>query len=346
MVKALPSKLAIWSSLIAVVALPVALHAENKHNHMFDLQYRSTYHQVAPTKNNAGYRQIIKPKEYQLQYHRHNNKPLSGSVEKSRVVAHQQVQRPKEVFQVKGGRKVVTPKFHLSYTPEHITPFENIVVDGDTAVIVNGSKSFSIKATSKTIYPTKLIDITIKNRTLYLSRHAKRSWSKKAQQTVFVNVSMNHIHSITLKDEARLTAYNLNTKNLRVHSSSSGGMRLQGEIQLAELIHTGIGNVDIEWINSDNLKIVTTGAGHMRLAGIANSMNLRAVDHAQVDAKYLRAKNAFVQTGDYAEVLVSAVNALSGFASDCSNILYFKTPHHLTRHTYASGNVMQMRYWN
>lgn len=346
MVNVLPARLAIWTSLIATAALPVVLYAGN--NHSFDLQYRSTYHDVAPVRssNGSGYRQVIKPKEYHLQYQARYKKTLIDTVEKSHNEAHQHAHASKKGYQVKGGHKVVTPKYHLSYKPEHITPFENIVADGDTAVIINGSKSFDIKATSKTIYPTKLLDITIKNRTLYLSRHAKRSWSKKAQQTVYVNVSMNHLHSITLKGEARLTAYNLNTKHLKVHSSSSGGMRLQGQIQLAELMHTGIGSIDIEWINSDNLKIIDTGAGHMRLAGIANSMNLRAINRSKVDAKYLRAKNAFVQTGDHAEVLVTAVNALSGFASDCSNILYFKTPHHLTRHTYASGNVMQMRYWN
>ena len=103
--------------------------------------------------------------------------------------------------------------------------------------------------------------------------------------------------------------------------------------------------MDLDWINSDHLHITASGKTQIRLAGNVGMLEVNAIDDAHVDGRYLRADNAYIKTANTAEVDASVLDHLSGFASNFSNIYYFKSPLALTRHTYQSGVVMQLYHW-
>lgn len=345
--------LVVTLSLVSGTAL---CHKKCDPSRDFNLNYRIQYHDVAPKRTDySGFRDVRMKNTRQVAQHVRYPAPKIDTVSHQRTqvqtcaVKHE-VSPPKackKQYQV-SKQTTHSPKFKMTYTVEKLPPFDNIVADGNTQVVLNGSNNYSVKATSKSVYPEKLIDIRVKNRTLLLSRRALKSWKDHARQTVVVNVSMPRVHQITLKDQARINANDIRTlgKGLVLRSHSAGNSQFKGNVQLAEVCNTGPGNVNIQWVSGDMLRVMSSSTGHINLAGTIDTINVRACECSHVDAKYLRAHNALVQTADKAQVDITAIQALSGFASDFSNIRYYKTPHHLTRHVYCSGNVMQMRYWN
>lgn len=145
----------------------------------------------------------------------------------------------------------------------------------------------------------------------------------------------------------------VDVKNLRPHyggisigMSGSCGMILHGVVNLRKVQYSSSGRLDVRWVDSNRVTIHGDGIGHIRLAGTTNILNVQLSQVTNLDARYLRAHEVFVRTDDAASAYVTAIDNLSAFAGDYSNIYYFKTPQNITRYSWGYGNVLQMSYWN
>lgn len=305
----------------------------------YQLQYKMDYHKTTPCKpKGCQPSSQFTPKDYRLQYHSRYVKQPRDNIQQHKNTVHKR--------KAGSARATVTPNFKVVFK-DRIGRFNNIVVDGHTIVHINqGTPRGEIQLKTKEVYPTKLIDYGVRNGTLFLSRFAKRNWNKEAQQPVHVYINAPSLHNITASRGAVIVSRNIKGDHMSLHMKDTGNLSLRGNFDISSIVTEGYGKLNIEWIKSHHLDIIQKGTATLRLAGRVNVLNVRAIDHVVSDLQYLRAKNAVVQTADSAVVKVTALNNLAGFASDFSNIMYFKTPHHMNRHNYGSGNVMQVRHWD
>lgn len=307
-------------------------YKRNKHEHFNQHHHHKGY--AHDTAHHTGKNKAVPAKTKQAYTHQHQHKPS-----------------PKAKPVVKANYNA-RQKFVPRYNPRYITRvgnFDGIVADGDMIVTVNPSRDQQIHVIRNGKPGYKKIDIAVKRGMLYLHTLNEQSKNgKKIPQTKPVSISVDtpYLTHIKLRNGAQIIANDLRSKNLVLDSDSPGSMTLRGNVNVKKIVQRGPGCINAEWIDSDELQIIASGGGTIKLAGTANMLNIRAVEHATIDAKYLRAQKAFIQTGDVAKVETTVIDSLSGFASDHSNIYYFKTPVHLARHTTHSGTVMQMRYWN
>lgn len=237
---------------------------------------------------------------------------------------------------------------HKAIAPEHkpMLPFKGIAADGNIHVIVEPGNSRSVQVLNTNHPASKLVFADVSRGVLILHDISRENLDEQAPQFIKVKVVTPSLGSIKLRDHSCLSAKNLAYNIMDIDTATTGFLKIRGNVCLHHILQHGRGPINIEWTNSDHIKIISTGPGLVHIAGITDILNIRAKDHANIDAKFLRANSGLIQTDENATVAVNVIDALSGFATGISNIFYYKTPRHLTRHTYDLGNVIQMNYWN
>lgn len=242
-------------------------------------------------------------------------------------------------------RKVSKPEYKTTHITR-VAPFNGISANGNIMVTVEPGRFQEVKVMNSGYPGYKLVEPTVLKGMLQLKDVSAKNYKKDAPRFVSVKITTPKITAIRLRDNARLRANKLRTPILDIDAATTGFVNLKGNIGLHHLLQRGTGGINIEWANSDHIKIISHSNGPIHIAGNTDHLTIRANDRAKVDTKHLRSHTGIIQTADNATVSVTIIDALSGFASDMSNIFYYKTPKHLTRHTFGMGNVMQLRYWN
>lgn len=233
--------------------------------------------------------------------------------------------------------------------PENNKPyisFKGIAADGNIHVIVEPGNTRSVEVLSNNYPASKLVFADVSRGVLILHDVSRENLDEQAPKFIKVKVVTPTLGSIQLRDHSSLSAKNLAYNIMDIDAATTGFLKIRGNVCLHHIHQQGRGPINIEWTNSDHIKIISTGPGLIHLAGTTDILNVRARDHANIDAKFLRANSGLIQADENATVAVTVIDALSGFATGISNIFYYKTPKHLTRHTYDLANVIQMNYWN
>jgi len=242
-------------------------------------------------------------------------------------------------------RKKVVPHYNTAYLTR-VAPFKGISANGNILVVVEQGRFQEVKIMNRSYPGYKLVEPAVIKNVLVLRDVSRKNLKKEAPHVVSVKITTPTLTSIRLRDNAGIRAKNLRSKLLDIDAATTGFVNLRGNIGLHHIYQRGTGPINIEWANSDHIKIISRSSGPIHIAGTTDHLNIRANDMADIDAKHLRSHTGIIQTAGEATVAVTVIDALSGFASELSNIFYYKTPKHLTRHTYDLGNVMQLRYWN
>lgn len=223
-----------------------------------------------------------------------------------------------------------------------LPPFYSIETDGNfDVVLVPGQPRVEIKNSQ-----ANSVHIYVSNGVLHLNT-LENNEKNAPQNTVPINVRVatQNLNDLVLSDGTAITAQNVYGRDMVINVGDQSHVVLNGYINISKIIAGSDSYVNIHWVNSTNLAIVAHDHSEIYLAGVANRMVARLRDNAHLDAKYLRAKEAWVKTKDSAIADVLATNSLSAFASDNSNIYYYKNPTNLVEYSQLSGNVLQMDYW-
>ncbi len=269
-------------------------------------------------------------------YHHHAHKlPLPGLEEPKGLVAF-----------TRYPIVIPTPHFKPANVLKPLIPFKGIAADGNIHVVVVPGKFRSVQIMNKHFSGDKLVSTSVSRGVLVLHDVSRDNLEEKAPRIIKVKVVTPTLGAIHLSGNSCLSAKNLAYNIVDIDTATSGYLKIRGNVCLHHILQRGRGPINIEWTNSDHIRIISTGPGPIHIAGKTDILNIRARDHADIDTKFLRANSGLIQTSENATVAVTVVDALSGFATGISNIFYYKTPRHLTRHTYDMGNVIQMNYWN
>lgn len=133
---------------------------------------------------------------------------------------------------------------------------------------------------------------------------------------------------------------------VNVIADDDAKVNLRGVVNLQHVITAGNSEVDVQWVSSPHVMVRSKDSSCVVLAGVTRILDAQMLGSSQLLAQYLRAREVYVKTEDYAVAHVTPIVVLNGFAADYSDILYYKTPAYLTRKSDLSSNVMQMAYWN
>lgn len=159
-----------------------------------------------------------------------------------------------------------------------------------------------------------------------------------------VTVTLPNLNKLFIDGPANVGGENIRSKHLAIESHGSGKIKLIGVMNLTQIDQTGSNRIYLRWVNSDTLTINAKDRGFIYLGGVAKTLYARVTQQAIFNAQYLRTDIVQVQTKHFAAAFVYPVTTLRAFASEHSNIYYYKYPKYLTRETTQSGNVLQMAW--
>lgn len=231
----------------------------------------------------------------------------------------------------------------LSGAPASLAPFTQLIVTGNTDIVLKNGSWPSLQILNANVYNQV---ITLNNQAGVLTIN---SWSSKkipSQKTLpavrpLIQITVPQLYVLKTRNDATVGG-RITSAALNIETKGYSQVELTGMMNVQNITSTDRSHVKLYWVNSSNLVIAGSDESIIKLAGVATVMHAYLDDQAQLNGQYLRAQQAIVRTDNQAFVGISATQALRGFASDDSNIFYYKYPQTLNDFSIESGNILQV----
>lgn len=240
------------------------------------------------------------------------------------------------VTSVFAAKKIPNPKH--TKTKTSLPAFSSIHVTGFVKVIIHGTNSKSPKSTAVTSHHSNQVSIKIRHHTLYIRSLKSALPRRKAS---IVKVRMYRLNKLDVYGRASVTAKNIKSDGLYLRADTIHPITLDGILIVDRIINYGPSKIKIRWVKGKAISIRSM-AGRITLAGNVAELRAKLRNHAVLDAQYLRTQHALIQAKDYATAKIQPVQSLRAFASDNSNVYFYKNPEHISRNTSGSGNILQL----
>ncbi|PHQ79186.1 MAG: hypothetical protein COB66_07375 [Coxiella sp. (in: Bacteria)] len=229
------------------------------------------------------------------------------------------------------------PNSHLSHATAHQPRFSSIDSMGNLNITIkpvtrSSHVSYSIKQPG-TVYAH------IRNHILYLRQ------TDGAKNAADVTLHMNRLDNLSVYGNANITANNIKSNALSINTTSNGNIMLNGMMTLNNLFVAGNGNVSLRWVNGADISIYSKGNSHITIAGNVGKMLAKLSGHSFLNAKYLRTKQTWIKTTNFAQAQILSSATVQAYAHDQSNVYYYKTPQLINRIDRNAGNTLQLG-WN
>lgn len=243
-------------------------------------------------------------------------------------------------------KKTATKKYSnapSNYKAISLANFDSIQANGNFNITVEyGRPSVAIDGDTATYVSADVV-----NGTLLLSNVELVDKDNKPIEcpTANIRVSLPALNDIYLLGNSTLVANNVRAYGTTIAVNDNSSVRLSGDVHVKKISAYGNGNISIRWIDSDDLLVLASDNAEISVAGVARILEARLSGAAYLNAKYLRPDVAFVNTTDIATADVLATHSMYAFATDSSNIYYYKTPVKYIDESEYSANVLQMGYW-
>jgi hypothetical protein len=167
------------------------------------------------------------------------------------------------------------------------------------------------------------------------------------QEPVTITVWTHNLCFLRASEFARVMMEDVSTcYGINVVATDNAQVKIRGTINLKNLTTRGNSCVNAMWVDSCHVKMCSSDNSKVVLAGFTCILDAALNSCSSLDARFLRSKEVFIKTTDYACAKVLPIFALYGFAKHYSGVYYYKTPAFITRNSTESGNILQMEYWN
>lgn len=206
----------------------------------------------------------------------------------------------------------------------------NIIVYSGVDVIIQKAKHNSWHLSKQPITDIKVIGKTmlIKPRNYMFGKHS----------SAIINFA-NKLEKLDIKGDSNVVINNIKTNHLDIDKFGSGTVSIKGHIHLSNIIQSGSNKIRVMWVDSDKLK-VTGDYGQIELAGRCKDLKVLGKKDFNFNGRYLRCKNAWVRTSDYAEVTVNPQRFINAWASDNSKIFYNKILDYKNHNTFSFDKAL------
>lgn len=232
---------------------------------------------------------------------------------------------------------LMTPAYAIYYDFNKSLTFNNIDCMGNIKLMIHQMKNHK----DDVVVAPKSIKVKVRHHTLLI----REIYPAPHRQQEVVKVRLNKLNKLSTYGRSSVVG-RIHTSHLKIHAENRSKIKLHGLIALRELVTDGKANVNIKELNSQKLAIIARGNSKVHLSGRVIHMVARLRQYAILNSQDLKAKTVMVQTKGFSTAMVFPTKSLRAFASDHSNIYYYKKPKNLTRNTKGSGNVLQMAWKN
>ncbi len=232
------------------------------------------------------------------------------------------------------------------HVPFNLPYFSGIDANGDFQIIVTSGKQQSVVLNGHPMAVSR-VNASVQNGTLVLRTVVARSESKSYNPRVLVRIILNHpISAIILAGKSSLHASGIRTSSLVIYTRGNSGVYLRGSGNVQRVQNDSSRDIDLGWVTSRSIVIAGSGTGWVRLSGgYADILTARLRNGACLQAENLKANKVYVETEGYSIARIQPVNSLYAFATDDSNIYYFRVPREIAGYTKESGNVLKVASW-
>ncbi len=229
------------------------------------------------------------------------------------------------------------PKPNPTTTRLKLPTFSSVHIRGFINVMIQGKKAQGTSDTVIESYNPQWVNAKVSHHTLYL-RVLHAALPSRIAPTVTLH--LHRLKQLEVYGRASVIGRNIKSDGLYLRSNTTRNITLQGNLVLKHVINKGLGHIKLRWVRGRSARVQGL-AGSIQLAGSVDQLRVKLRHHAVLDAQYLRANHIFIQTKQFSSAKVLPVQSLRAFATDFSNIYYYKEPKVISRYTDHSGNVLQ-----
>jgi Putative auto-transporter adhesin, head GIN domain len=151
------------------------------------------------------------------------------------------------------------------------------------------------------------------------------------------------VESLKLGGRANIHISGVRNHQMKMVSTGNDRVELSGEVALRDLIVGGNAHIKIFWVKGNHLRVVGKDHAKISLAGNINTLDLRLGDNAHFDGRYLRTKEAFVKTFQFAQADVNVSVAQHSVAVDKSNVYFYHASQFAANYMNDHGAGIDMR---
>ncbi len=228
---------------------------------------------------------------------------------------------------------------------------KNLLVSGKSYMPLSSAESYQLTAVDSLVadgnFELKLSNRVGKLANVSIAKHPGCNTSV-SNHTLYISGNCNHLLTIkannfknlTLAGNVKLSTKDFNSKGLSITTKDNASVMIDGQVSLAELNQLGSGKIEISWVDSNKITITASGSGPIFLSGITNFLAIKLTGKASLFAKYLRAQDIQIFAADNSAAEILAIDKLTAFASQKSNIGYYKKPQKATVVTKDAGNIL------
>ncbi len=156
--------------------------------------------------------------------------------------------------------KIINSNNQIQSQSRSLSPFQQVVVDGDFHVIINHSDQQRISiSTSSNIQP--YIQTQVRNQRLYI--HYRKYTAIQNEQTPNISINLPTLSGAQLNGNATLDATGINGTQFTGIVNGKGQMALSGFIDRATLRTHGNGQIDAKNLRANNAVITIDGNGNI-----------------------------------------------------------------------------------
>jgi len=221
-------------------------------------------------------------------------------------------------------------------------PFHNINCQGTLIVRLDGKKKTPWLAVNRKGY----VYAYVQNDTLYLKPVPREN--KEGHGPIWSMVTINGvpIKDLNISGRCRVLATNAHGYAMNIRARGNAFLHLEGVFGVKSITSHDHANVNVTFLKAHQLTVWAFNKSRLKLAGTAKILRAKVDNEAQADMRYLRGKDVYVKTSEQALARVTPTERIWAFATNQSNIYYYKTPGPNLKLTRQSGNVLQLGHWN
>ncbi len=154
------------------------------------------------------------------------------------------------------------------------------------------------------------------------------------------------LRKVVIAGGGEVTLTGVKTPALDLIIKDRSKVQMAGTIQLASLKLENGSWVSLYWLKADRLSLRARGKTVIQFAGKAKLLDVELWDHAQFKGRYFKVKEMFVRTHDHAVAEISTIMHQHVFATDVSDIYYFRIPKSEANYMAYNGSVLNMRLFD
>ena len=233
-------------------------------------------------------------------------------------------------FSMQGNQPVVSGVYPVS------NMFDKIAVMGLVSATINGHGLQNQVTAEGGPRVTNQIKVWEKNRILYIAN--------QHNHPVNIVITSDHpIQELSFLGNGKFDIKDIGQLPMNLNLSGNTQTKMDGNFVLQKVTVRDNAKLKAYWVNSSRLRVMASDKARIFLGGLVTNLDINASGQAIVNGKYLQAENSYVIASQQSQVGVNAKNALGTQSFDSASVYYYKDPQMGGIYLNDSGSALRMQ---